>query len=65
MLSITWMTGHAASMWLIAMQIFQGVGAARLMANSAAILTDVFPDDRRGMALEVNQAAALSGTILG
>jgi len=65
MLSITWMTGHAAGVWLIVMRIFQGVGAAMLMANSAAILTDVFPDDRRGMALGVNQAAAFSGVFIG
>jgi MFS family permease len=65
MLSITWMTGHAAGVWLIVMRIFQGVGAAMLMANSAAILTDVFPDNKRGMALGINQAAALSGTFIG
>ena len=47
------------------MRIFQGVGAAMLMANSAAILTDVFPDNQRGMALGVNQAAAFSGTFIG
>jgi MFS family permease len=65
MLSITWMTGHAAGVWLITMRVFQGVGAAMLMANSSAILTDVFPDDQRGMALGVNQAAAFSGTFIG
>jgi MFS family permease len=65
MLSITWMTGHAAGVWLIAMRIFQGVGAAMLMANSSAILTDVFPDNQRGLALGVNQAAAFSGTFIG
>lgn len=65
MLSITWMTGHAAGAWLIVMRIFQGVGAAMLMTNSAAILTDVCPDDRRGMALGVNQAAAFSGAFIG
>ena len=47
------------------MRIFQGVGAAMLMANSSAILTDVFPDNQRGMALGVNQAAAFSGTFIG
>ena len=47
------------------MRIFQGVGAAMLMANSAAILTDVFPSNQRGMALGVNQAAAFSGTFIG
>ncbi len=65
LLSITWMTGHAAGDWLITMRIFQGVGAAMLMANSSAILTDVFPDNQRGMALGVNQAAAFSGTFIG
>ncbi len=65
MLSVTWMTGHAAGVWLITMRIFQGVGAAMLMANSAAILTDVFPSNQRGMALGVNQAAAFSGTFIG
>jgi MFS family permease len=65
MLSITWMTGHAAGVWLISMRIFQGVGAAMLMANSSAILTDVFPNNQRGMALGVNQAAAFSGTFIG
>jgi MFS family permease len=65
LLSITWMTGEAAGDWLITMRIFQGVGAAMLMANSSAILTDVFPGDQRGMALGVNQAAAFSGSFIG
>jgi MFS family permease len=65
LLTITWMHGHAAGMWLIGMRIFQGVGAAMLMANSAAILTDVFPHTQRGMALGVNQAAAFSGSFIG
>jgi MFS family permease len=65
LLSITWFTGTAAGIWLITMRIFQGVGAALLMANSAAILTDAFPPDRRGFALGINQAAAISGTFIG
>ena len=64
-LSVTWMTGPAAGIYLIVMRIFQGVGAAMLMANSAAILTDAFPEDQRGMALGVNQAAAFSGSFIG
>ena len=47
------------------MRIFQAVGAAMLMANSAAILTDAFPSDQRGLALGVNQAAAFSGSFIG
>jgi MFS family permease len=65
LLSITWMTGHAAGVWLITMRVFQAVGAAMLMANSAAILTDAFPPEKRGMALGVNQAAAFSGSFIG
>ncbi len=64
-LSITWLTGPAGGVYLIVMRIFQGVGAAMLMANSAAILTDAFPEDQRGLALGVNQAAALSGSFIG
>jgi MFS family permease len=65
LLSVTWLTGHAGGIWLIVMRIFQGVGAAMLMSNSAAILTDAFPPGRRGMAMGVNQAAAMSGTFIG
>ena len=65
LLSVTWMSGHAAGIWLIVLRIFQGVGAAMLMANSAAILTDVFPPWQRGMAMGINQAAAFSGTFVG
>jgi MFS family permease len=65
LLSVTWMTGHAAGIWLIVLRLFQGVGAAMLMANSAAILTDAFPAGQRGMAMGVNQAAAFSGTFIG
>src|ERR1700734_868036 len=65
LLSITWMSGHAAGIWLVVMRIFQGVGAALLMANSAALLTDAFPVERRGFALGINQAAAISGTFIG
>ncbi len=65
LLTVTWMSGHAAGIWLIVLRIFQGVGAAMLMANSAAILTDAFPAGQRGMAMGVNQAAAFSGTFIG
>ncbi len=65
LLSVTWMSGHPAGVWLIVLRIFQGVGAAMLMANSAAILTDAFPPGQRGMAMGINQAAAFSGTFIG
>ncbi len=65
LLSITWMSGPAAGIWLIVIRVFQGVGAAMLLAQSAAILTDAFPKDQRGMALGINQTAAISGTFIG
>ena len=65
LLTITWMSGTAGAMWLVVMRIFQGVGAAMLIANSSAILTDAFPEDQRGMALGINQVAGLSGTFIG
>ncbi len=65
LLTITWAHGHVAGIWLITMRIFQAIGAAMLMANSAAILTDAFPSGQRGLALGVNQAAAFSGSFIG
>src|SRR4029077_5188530 len=65
LLTITWMTGPAAGGWLIVGRVFPGIGAAFLVATSAAILTDAFPEDQRGMALGINQAAAISGTFIG
>jgi MFS family permease len=65
LLSITWTSGHAGAIFLIVMRIFQAVGAAMLMANSAAILTDAFPAEQRGMAMGINQAAAFSGSFIG
>jgi MFS family permease len=65
LLAVTWTTGPAAGWWLIVIRVFQGVGAAFLVANSAAILTDAFPEKERGMALGINQAAGISGTFIG
>jgi MFS family permease len=65
LLTITWMSGTAAALWLVIMRVFQGVGAAMLMANSAAILTDAFPQNQRGMALGINQVAGISGSFIG
>ena len=64
-LTVTWMSGAAAAIWLVVMRVFQGVGAALLIANSAAILTDAFPENQRGMALGINQVAGISGTFIG
>jgi len=45
------------AMWLIGWRVLQAVGGSMLMANSAAILTDAFPAERRGFALGTNQIA--------
>jgi len=65
LLAITWMNGTTGIIWLIVMRIFQGVGGAMLMANSAAILTDAFPAHQRGLALGLNQVAGIAGSFIG
>ena len=65
LLSVTWLSGVAAAVWLIAMRILQGIGGAFLMANSSAILTDAFPEDQRGLALGINAVAAIAGSFIG
>lgn len=65
LLSITWMTGTAAGLWLVLMRVFQGVGGAMLMANSNAIITDAFPVDQRGLGLGLNQVAGIAGSFIG
>ena len=51
--------------WLIAFRAIQGLGAAMLMPQSLAILTMVFPPDRRGAAFGVWGAVAGVATIAG
>jgi MFS family permease len=65
LLTVTWMSGRAGAIWLIVGRVFQGVGGAMLFANSAAILTDAFPSNQRGLALGINGVAATSGTFIG
>jgi len=65
LLSVTWMDGTAAALWIVLMRLGQGVGGAFLFANSSAILTDAFPQDQRGLALGINGVAAIGGAFLG
>jgi len=53
------------AIWLIGWRFLQAIGGSMLMANSAAILTDAFPAERRGFALGTNQIAALAGMFIG
>ena len=64
-LTIDWMMGRPGATWLILWRVAQGVGAAFLVANSAAILTDAFPANQRGMALGINNVAGISGMFVG
>jgi MFS family permease len=58
-------SGNTAALELILFRLVQGVGAAFLFANSTAILTDAFPVSERGMAIGINQVAAVSGSFAG
>jgi MFS family permease len=64
-LSLVPWSGSAGALWLIGFRAVQAVGAAMIMANATAILTDAFPVQQRGMALGVNQVAAIAGSFLG
>jgi MFS family permease len=65
LLSVTWMTGAAAALWIILMRIGQGIGGAFLFANSSAIITDAFPENERGKAMGINGVALVTGSFLG
>jgi len=64
-LTVTWMHGVPAALWLIIWRIVQGIGGAFLFANSTAILTDAFPSNQRGTALGLNSIAAIGGSFIG
>ena len=64
-LSLDPFTGGSGALWLIVGRVVQGVGGAMLFANSTAILTDAFPAAERGMALGINNVAAVAGSFIG
>ncbi|MGN6274483.1 MAG: MFS transporter [Solirubrobacterales bacterium] len=64
-LTVDWMTGRAGATYLVVFRIVQGVGGACLLANAAAIITDAFPADQRGMALGINNIVGVSGMFVG
>jgi MFS family permease len=65
LLTVDWMSGRAGATYLIGFRIVQGVGAAFLLANAAAIITDAFPANQRGMALGINNIVGVSGMFIG
>jgi len=64
-LTVDWMTGRAGATYLVVFRIVQGVGGACLLANAAAIITDAFPANQRGMALGINNIVGVSGMFVG
>ena len=63
--TIDWLTGRAGADYLIVLRFVQGIGGACLMANAAAIVTDTFPQNQRGLALGLTNIMSISGTFIG
>jgi len=57
--------GGAGALWLVLWRLVQGVGGAMLFANSSAIIVDAFPTEQRGLAMGINQVAAIGGSFIG
>ncbi len=64
-LAVDWLKGRAGADYLIVFRVVQGIGGACLMANAAAIITDAFPENQRGMALGINNIVGVSGMFIG
>jgi len=64
-LTVDWLSGREGAAYLIIFRVVQGVGAAFLLANAAAIITDAFPENQRGMALGINNIVGVSGVFIG
>lgn len=57
--------GGTGALWLVLWRLVQGVGGAMLFANSSAIIVDAFPAEQRGLAMGINQVAAIGGSFIG
>jgi MFS family permease len=57
--------GSTGAWALVYFRMIQAVGAAFLFSNSAALLTDAFPQGERGKAMGVNQIAFIGGSLVG
>jgi MFS family permease len=64
-LTVEPLSGQAGAIWLIIGRVVQAVGAAFLTGNAAAILTDAFPRNQRGLALGITNIAGISGSFIG
>jgi MFS family permease len=64
-LTVDWLSGRAGADYLIIFRVVQGIGAALLLANTPAILTDAFPANQRGLALGITNVVGISGQFIG
>jgi MFS family permease len=65
LLALDWLHGRGGADYLIGFRIVQGIGAAFLLANTGAILTDAFPSNQRGLALGISNVVGISGMFIG
>lgn len=65
LLFLTPSRGNTGALEMVIFRLVQGVGGGFLFANSTAILTDAFPSHQRGMAMGINQVAAIVGSLAG
>lgn len=58
--------GMAQSIWqLVSFRVIQGLGAAMLMSNALALITQVFPGEKRGRALGISAMVVSLGSMTG
>jgi EmrB/QacA subfamily drug resistance transporter len=50
---------------LVAWRLLQGAGAAMMLVNSIALITEAFPADERGRALGINSVTWAAGGVIG
>jgi MFS family permease len=65
LLYLTPNTGDLGALEIIFFRMVQAVGASFLFSNSAALITDAFPEKELGKALGINQIAGLAGSFIG
>ncbi|MDG6912771.1 MAG: MFS transporter [Nitrososphaerota archaeon] len=65
LLFLTPNTGVTGGWEIVGFRLVQAAGAAFLFANSAALITDAFKSNERGLALGINQVAAIGGSVIG
>ncbi|MCL8208872.1 MAG: MFS transporter [Actinomycetia bacterium] len=63
---VSWVAGYSPNATdLIVLRVLQGIGGALVMANSTALVAEVFPRDELGRALGVNVMVVAVGQIVG